>query len=1121
MKTTRILFHSIAAILLSVPTLTAAPNTISGADPDWSSGFNWSLGARPGIGDNAVISASGTINVDGSLLGGLTELQDLTFDNATGTILANGSATDLMNLTLNGGRGAGVPLIQTIGDAAHTIQGPGTSVPTVPLRLTLKSSGDVNVTSADQNMALTISSDVVESGGARSLRKTGAGRLVLSGTNAFSGGLTIASGVVEARNNASLASSVVRTIQGTGTVTLAGGTLQVRDNGTSSAQTIQYNNNIVVQNGGGSINVDRVSVNSLSSIQFGTLSIGAQTLSFSSGNNYRVRFSGATTLTGNATFDVGSGGSQVMQVFMFGGVGGAFDLTKTGSGTFRMNAATNAISGQLNVNGGTLALTGTIPNSPRIHLGTAGIFDVGSVTGGFKLAATQTLAGAGGVAGGVTTLSGATLQPGGANGIGTLNFTTALTLGSVAGDTTSVNFASLTNSPKLNVSVSNGLIANGGANSVTFNVGGGAPPVGTYPLIDYLGTLGGTGFSAFKLGTLPARVLGAALVNNAANTSIDLSVTAIEFPIWKGALSNEWTSTTQSSPKNWVLNSNNATATDFLVNDNATFNDLGTQTTVNIGTTDVSPGAVVFENATKNYTITGTKAITGIAGITKNGAGKATIANTNTFFGNVTMNAGTLSVATITDGGVAGPLGSGAGLNFGGGTLEYTGAGGSSNRAVSIGGGGGAIAVSDALTLTGGISGTGTFTKAGAGTLTLTGSNTGIGATVISAGTLEIVGSTVVNAAAFTTNGTLSFNQAGARTVTNVIGGTGGVLFTGTGTFTMGGVLANTYTGPTVVADATLIAGKGAGTTAISGDLIINAGGVFRYLNNNVSNQIANSASIVINGGTFGDPNTTAPTDPGATDTVANVTVNGGVFASGRNVTPGPFTITGALNVFGGGIALAQRAGIITANSVVIGDGSVNMDGGSTTANAQSRLNVGAGGLTLTGGTINFNAGPSGVGGASQGSVLRLAGNVTSAGTSQLVRLNPGVSNAVVDLAAATRIFNVEGTLHIGTVDAPVGITNGSIEKTGSGLLSIGGAQTYTALTAQAGTTTFEADHTLTGLTIADGAIVKLGGASPALFGEAGAALSPAGGVAAVPEPGALALLWLGGCAIMGRRRRS
>ncbi len=1100
MKTTRILCHSIAAILLSGPILKAAPNTISGADLDWSSGSNWSLGARPGIGDNAVISASGTINVDGSLLGGLTELQDLTFDNAAGTILANGSATDLMNLILNGGRGAGVPLIQTIGDASYTIQGPGTSVATVPLRLTLKSSGDVNVTSADQNMALTISSDVLESGGARSLRKTGAGHLVLSGTNAFSGGLTIASGVVEARNNASLASSVVRTILGTGTVTLAGGTLQIRDNGTSSAQTIQYNNNIVVQNGGGSINVDRVSVNSLSSIQFGNLSIGAQTLSFSSGNNYRVRFSGATTLTGNATFDVGTGGSQVMQVFLFGGVGGAFDLTKTGSGTLRMNAATNAISGQVNVNGGTLALTGTVPNSPRINIGAAGILDVGSVTGGFKLTATQTLAGAGGVAGGVTTLSGATLQPGGANGIGTLNFTTALTLGSVPGDATSVNFASLTNSPKLNVSVSNGLIANGGANSVTFNVGGGAPAVGTYPLIDYVGTLGGTGFSAFKLGTLPARVLAATLVNNTTNTSLDLNVTSIEFPIWKGALSNEWTSTTQSSPKNWVLNSNNATASDFLANDNATFTDLGSQTTVNIGTTDVLSGAVVFENVAKEYTITGSKAITGIGGITKNGAGKVTISNTNSFLGIVTMNAGTLSVGTINDSGMAGALGAGANLNFNGGTLEFTGATGSSDRAISIGTSGGAISVTDTLTLKGAISGTGTFTKTGAGTLTLRGTNIGTGSTVISAGTLEIVSGTVLNSAAITTNGTLSFNQADARTVGNTIGGTGGLLLTGGGTITLGGTAANTYTGSTVVAGSTLIAGKGAGTSAIPGNLTLDVGGVFRYLNNNVSNQIADTASITINGGIFGDPTNTNPTNPGATDTVANVIVNGGAFGSGRNITIGPFTITNTLRVLGGGIAYAQRGGIISAATVQIADGSVNLDGGSGTAANESRLDVGAGGLTLTGGTIIFNTGN--VGGGSVGSILRLGGNIVSSGTSQMVRNNPGLSKAVVDLLATTRTFNVEGSLEFGTEISPVSVTNGGIQKTGGGNLILSESTTLTSLDIGSGT-------------------VTLGSATPA-FAADEALVAPAfdNGIAAVPEPGSLALLWLGGCAAFGFRKR-
>ena len=600
MKTSRILRHSIAVLVLALPAAQAAPNTLSGADPAWASGINWSLGVRPGVGDNALIPATGIVDVNGTALGGLTEIQDLTFNAGSAVTLGNGSSTDLMNLILNGGRGAGVPLIQTIGDVAYTIKGPGINVAAVPLRLTLKASGDVNVGTADVNLPLTISSDIVESGGARNLRKTGTGRLILTGSNTFTGGLTISQGIVEAGTNSALSPAVVRLALGSGTVNLAGGTLQVRDNGTGSAQTLNYANNIAVGAGGGSINVDRVSANTLNSIQFGTLTIGAQTLSISSANNYRVRFSGATTLTGNATLDVGPVGSPTTLVTLIGAVGGAFDLTKTGLGTLRLQAAANTISGQINVNGGTLALSGTVASSPRFNLAAGAFLDVAAVAGGFKLGSAQTLSGSGSVSGAVTTQSGATLQPGGANGIGALNFSTTLTLGSAAGDATAVNFASIVNAAKLNVTGVNGLTPNGGANSVTFNIGGGAPAVGSYPLIDYAGTLGGAGFSAFKLGTLPTRLLSATLVNNAANTSIDLNVTAIEFPVWKGALSSEWTSTTQAAPKNWVLNSNNATPTDFLVNDNATFTDLGTQTTVNIGTTDVSPGTVVFENVTKN-----------------------------------------------------------------------------------------------------------------------------------------------------------------------------------------------------------------------------------------------------------------------------------------------------------------------------------------------------------------------------------------------------------------------------------------------------------------------------------------------------------------------------------------
>jgi autotransporter-associated beta strand protein len=1113
MKAQRVLCKNIAALLLASAAAQAAPDILTGISPAWEPGGNWSMGVRPGIGDNAVINAEGTVDINGSALGGTTEIQDFTFDTALGATLSNEAAGAAMDLALNGGRGAGVPLIQSLGNTTYTIQGTGSG--SSALRLVLKASGDVNVGSTDPLLPLTVSSVIVENGGARNLRKTGPGRLVLGGANTFTGGVTIAEGIVETGRTAGVSGL------GTGVVTFTGGTLQVRENGTSSGVTLTYGNNLVVGAGGGSINADRISgTNTLIVVQFGTLSIGAQTLNLSAGSNYRVRFAGATTLSGDATLNVGSGGASPMQVFMNGAIGGgAFGLTKSGIGSVTLSAA-NTFTGTMNINGGGITLTGAGSlASPRINVAAGATFTVSGVTGGYKLGGTQTLAGAGTVFGTVTALNSATLQPGGAIGAGTLGFS-ALTLGQAAGDLASVNFASLINAPRLNVSSSNGLIANGGANSVTINIGGGAPAVGTYTMVKYLGAIGGAGFGAFRLGSLPTRLISAALVDNAANTSIDLNVTAIDFPIWTGALDNEWTAASQAAPKNWVLNSNNATSTDFLVDDNATFTDLATRTTVNIGAADVSPGAVIFNNSTKDFTITGAHGIAGIGGLQKSGAGKVTIATTNSFAGPVTLTAGTVSAGSIGDIGVASGLGAGGTITINGGTLEYTGPAASTNRTVSVGVAGATISAADSLAITSAVAVTGQLT--------------------VASGTLELGAGSTLGSAAITTNGALRLNSAGAMAINNIVSGTGGLSLRGGGTFTIGGAGANAYAGTTEVSNATLIAGKGAGVTAIPGDIILNAGGTFRYLNNNVSNQIADGASIFIHGGIFGDPFTTGPTDPGATDTVTNVVVdNGGWFASGRNVTPGPFTITGTLHVAGGGVALAQRGGIISANAIVIGDGSVNLDGGSTTANAQSRLDVGPGGLTLSGGTINFNSGPSAVGGASQGSIVRLGGDVVSTGASQLVRMNPFVSNATLDLLGATRTFNVEGTLEIGALAAQITVSNGSIDKTGGGTLTISGPQNSAALTASGGTTVLntalgtgagtitanaavnlQAAQTLASLDIGAQGVITVIAPSPAPS-DPDPAFAAIGALAfaTVPEPGGCPLLWLGGCAVLSRWR--
>jgi autotransporter-associated beta strand protein len=246
-----------------------------------------------------------------------------------------------------------------------------------------------------------------------------------------------------------------------------------------------------------------------------------------------------------------------------------------------------------------------------------------------------------------------------------------------------------------------------------------------------------------------------------------------------------------------------------------------------------------------------------------------------------------------------------------------------------------------------------------------------------------------------------------------------------------------------------------------------------------VSNQIADTASVTINGGTFGDPTATTPTNPGATDTITNLTINSGTFASGRNATLGPFNILGALKL-NGGVALAQRGGGIFAETIEIGAGTVNLDGGSTTAGQESRLDVGAGGLKLTSGTINFNAGPSAITATSQGSIVNLNGDIVSTGTSKFVRLNSVQlpPKARIDLLGGERTFNVTGTLEVGAAGAPVEIANGSLTKIGPGSLVLTGDQTYFGETKiNAGTLVL--NGTLSGTTsinIASGATYNVSG---------------------------------------------
>ena len=384
--------------------------------------------------------------------------------------------------------------------------------------------------------------------------------------------------------------------------------------------------------------------------------------------------------------------------------------------------------------------------------------------------------------------------------------------------------------------------------------------------------------------------------------------------------------------------------------------------------------------------------------------------------------------------------------------------------------------------------------KTGAGALILQGAGAGDGGLVFDEGTIRLIS---------TTGGGLSGGVSSSFDVTN----TGGVIVTGTGTSAalLGGgasdFTSNSYIGTTTVASGNLVANKAAGAIAIPGDLAIHAGATFRYAGNNAGDQIADNARVTIDGGSFGDITAAGvnPTNPGAADTVAEVTLtaNGGDFSTGRAA----FTVTGTLTVLGGR-ALAHRAGTINAEEVIVAGGSIDLDGGSATGGLQSRLNVGFVGLTLTNGTINLNSHASDDSATSVGSIVTLNGDVTSTGTSLIADIRTAVMTAAiatVDLGGVDRGFDVTGTLTIGSDAAPIPLTNGGVVKNGTGDLILTGSQTLSSLTINEGAV-------LLGVATAPPSPapeLDLGGNEPP-FEEGPAA---EGAVQAVPEPSAFCLL--------------
>jgi autotransporter-associated beta strand protein len=558
--------------------------------------------------------------------------------------------------------------------------------------------------------------------------------------------------------------------------------------------------------------------------------------------------------------------------------------------------------------------------------------------------------------------------------------TTTLTLGSAAGGTISFDLDALGNPIAAPIVPTNFTVSTGSKLVIV-----GATTPGTFSLIDYTGAIGGAGFAGLTL-QLPLRVAGN-LVNNSVNTSVDVTILGTDTPKWNGNINTNWDidNGTGTGTANW-RGSLSGAATRYLQGsagtDQVIFDDTATGSgTVNL-TTTLTPVAVSVNNAAKTYTFTGPGKLAGTGSLTKEGTGTLVLANSVPYenTGGTFVNAGTLQVGDGVTPGV-GVLPNGTTTNNASLTL---------NRP-------------DDFDLFSAIAGTGTLTKIGTNTASFTAALTYAGPVAISGGTMR-----------FTAGGNLS----------GVLSGTGALLIDG-GTLQLSGFEANTLSGETTVSSGTLQLNKG-GANAIAGNLTLLNNGALTL---SQAEQIADTATLIFN--------KTAGNQVIGNETIAAFNIIGGSETAQLQANNG-FVVTGIATMSTGVFSVASN------HSATVGG--MDISGGTLRIAANSNpstLNVGANGITASGGLIQVGQGV-----GAFDAVLNLGGNFAATGNVNVTDGNfGGAQKREINLGDSTRTFNVADLATL-TV-APDIAGTGGLAKAGPGTLILTGASasTYTGAT--------------------------------------------------------------------------
>ncbi len=600
--------------------------------------------------------------------------------------------------------------------------------------------------------------------GASQLVKTDVGRLILDGTNSYTGGTAINGGVLQIANDANLGAA-------TGGLSFNGGTLATTADISSARGVTLAGQGVFAPDAGTILTLTGAitGTGSLGKTGAGTLVLGG-TGSFTGGTlvsqgtllvngNYATATGLTTVAAGGTLGGTGTiGGSVALNGTLAPGAGGAGTLTIAGNLNIAQGAtlnyefgAANIAGGGLNdlVNvGGNLVLDGTI----NVNQTAGGNFGAG-IYRVFNY-------------GGTLTDNGLTVGavPAGSNiGIQT----------SIAGQVNLINYAGLTLNfwdgtagPK-----NNGAI-NGGTG--TWQNG-----TGNDNWTDSSGILN----AAYSDGSF-AVFGGTAGTVTVDNSLGQVAASGMQFAIGGYTIAGGAIALT------------------------------GAQATIRVG--DGS-------TAGAGYTATINAALTGASQLVKTDAGTLVLGGTNSYTGGTLITGGTVQIASDANLGAA----SGT-LTLDGGTLATSATLSSARNLVLQGNGTLATATGTSLTLSGLLSGTGALVKTGAGTLELAGNSVAYtGTTRIAAGTLTVtgsIGSAVTVDAGSRLEGTGTVGAVtNAGTIAPGRGGIGTLTLTGNYTGVNGTLeIEAELGGDGARADRLVVGGSTAGTTLVK---VTNLGG--------------------------------------------------------------------------------------------------------------------------------------------------------------------------------------------------------------------------------------------------------------------------------------------------------